>query len=260
MSDPTPDFHALTASDDLRFVKHNPTDFDSFRRFQEELDERFSKTEEDRGKRERKANLAKWSEMVGTRWAGATLKTIENEAVQDVVRLIKEHRKTSFWITGESGSGKSYLAYAIIRSYIGFGWTTPSQVERISEEVLLGMASTGFEGMARFNKLLAPKNKIYLFDGVGSKHTYTDREKQLWEQLIDHIYTNSLVAIFTSNKPAEDFGCHLSDSGNSKLEHLVRDREVVSLSTHTSGKKEKPAASKSPKDKGLQFGADGALL
>ena len=260
MSEQTPDFHALTTSDDLRFIKHNPTDFGAFRKFQEELDERFSKTEEAREKRERKANLLKWGEMVGARWASATLKTIENAAIKDVVQLIKEHRKTSFWIHGESGSGKSYLAYGIIRAYIGFGWCTPSQVERLSEEVLLGMAGTGFEGMGRFNKILSAKNKIYLIDGVGSKHSYTDKEKQLWEQLIDHIYTNSLTAVFTSNKTSEDFGCHLSDSGSSKLEHLVGDREVVSESTRGGGKKETPTSTKGKSGKQLAFGDDGQLL
>lgn len=224
-------FFKATSTDDLRFVRHNPTDFDAFKKFQAGIDEKFAKTEEERAKKERKNNLKTWGEQVGSRWASASLRTIENNAAEEVIGIIKTQQAVSFWITGEAGSGKSYLAHAILRAYIGSGWTTPSQIERISEEVLFGMAATGFEGMARFNKLLSPQHKVYLFDGVLSKFEYTAKERQLWEQLIDHIYSNSLIAVFTSNEQLASFASRLSDSGASKLSHLVESREILSLST-----------------------------
>lgn len=261
-------FHNLHAADELKFVKHNPTDFEAFRKFQDELDDKFSQAEIERERRERKKNLELWGDLVGPRWATASLKTIENEARDEVIECLKKDRMASFFIHGESSSGKSYLAYALLRAFIGSGWTTPSQIERISEEVLLGMAATGFEGMARFNKLLIAKNKVYLFDGVGSKKSYSDKEKQLWEQLIDHIYTHSLTAVFTSNGALEDFGCQLSDSGDSKLQHLVGHREIESKSTRSAPKKTAAAkvrkssasSAKSTKKPAPAFGEDGALL
>lgn len=253
------DFHSLSVSAQKDFIKHNPVDYDAFKKFQAGLDERFSKTEEEREKRERRGNLTKWTDLVGRRWADATLKTIENEATKAVVSIIKKKKKSSFWIHGESGSGKSYLAYAIVRAYIGLGWTTPSRVLRISEGALLGMATTGFEGMARFNKLLTPQYNVYFIDGVETTRAYSDREKQLLEQLIDHIYSHSLTVIFTSTMEASDFGCKLSDSADSKLDHLVGGHEVESVSTYGQARAaQTPPAPSGPQ--GLQFSADGTLL
>lgn len=261
-SDGTSDFHNLHAAEHLKFVRHNPTDFEAFRKFQEELDLKFSGREAERERKDRKKNLETWSSLIGPRWAGASLKNIENEASIEVVTTLKNEHLTSFFIMGESNSGKSYLAYAILHAMIFKGWTTPSQVERISEEALKGMAGTGFEGMGRFTKLLAPRYKVYLFDGVGTKKTYTDKEQQLWEQLIDHIYTESLTAVFTSNVSMTEFGLHLSDSGYSKLQHIVGNREIESKSTWAD--RESNSRLDSSKKHGdaptPAFGTDGTLL
>lgn len=228
MNDESKEFHNITAADELKFVKHNPTDYQSFHKFQAEMDERFSKVEEERTKKEIVANIRKWEAHLPERWRDASLPKIKHQGSRDGARLIKERGKTSMYIQGASGTGKTYLGYAILRRYIGLGVTTPSQIKIVSEELLMSFASTGWEGQKQFSELFKPKYTFYLFDGVGRKENYTEREAQLYEQLIDHIYSKSLVAIFTSNKSAASFAHFLSDSGKSKLSHLVA-KSIITL-------------------------------
>lgn len=220
-------FDKASASGDYGFINHNPTDFDAFRKFQQGIDKRYSKVERERVIRERSANLNKWDNSLPERWRGASLSKIQNPAAQVTLDVMKERGKGSFFVYGDAGSGKTYLSYAIIRKYIGAGLTTFSQVKVISEESILGLAYTGFDGRGKFEKLMDSKYKVYLFDNVGERETYdSKKETPLWERLIDHIYNNSLYAIFTSNETASSFQEILSDSGQAKFSHLVSHRTI----------------------------------
>lgn len=240
--------HNAINSDNFNFVNHNETDFESFRKFQQDIDKRYSKVERERTIRERSKNLEKWDNSLPERWRGASLSKIHNPAAEVALNIIKEKGKGSFFVNGNAGSGKTYLSYAIIRKYIGSGWTTFSQVKIISEESILGLAYTGFEGRSRFEKMFDDKYKVYLFDNVGGREHYdTKKETPLWERLIDHIYNNSLYAIFTSNDSALNFSEILSDSGQAKFSHLISGRTIEVRGTRQpaiSGKDDKKKSSK----------------
>lgn len=250
------EFHNVTASDDMRFVKHNPTDFDNFKKFQSDLNERFSKLESEKAKKEIKANLKRWEEMLPSRWTGAILTQINppaDLAANKIIELIEEHHKTSLFIKGPSGSGKTYIAYATLRRYIGRGWITPSQIKLISEDMFLGFAASGFEGQNRFNELLHQRFRVYVFDNIGVRGHYSQKEQQLWEQILDHVYSKGLTVIFTSNKNPAAFAAHLSDSAESKLAHLINDK-IIEVESNDDGPKlnsnitSNPTQGKSEKD------------
>lgn len=220
-------FHDAIESGDFKFIKHNPTNHEAFRTFEKELNKRYSKVERERVIRERSANLKKWDASLPERWRGASLSKIQNPAAQEALQILKERGKGSFFVYGDAGAGKTYLSYAIIRKYIGAGLTTFSQVKILSEESILGLAYTGFEGRSKFEKIFDSKYKVYLFDNVGERDTYdSKKETPLWERLIDHIYNNSLYAVFTSNSTASNFSEILSDSGQAKFSHLVSQRTI----------------------------------
>lgn len=225
-----PNFQNMTDSDDFSLVNHNPADFDSFHKFQEIIDARFAKIEEKRSKAERLKNIQKWDSMQTKRWKGARLKTINNPAADEAEKLIKENQFGSFFIQGANGVGKTYLGYAILRRYIGLGWITPSQIKIISEESLLRIPQLGFAGRERFEELLSKDYKVYLFDSVGQRSSYdSKRDIPLWEQMIDHVYSQSLAAIFTSTSSAESFSLQLPGSASSKFRHLIEGKEITMI-------------------------------
>lgn len=221
-------FHAATGGDEYRFVNHNKTDFDSFKEFQKSVDQKFEKIEEKNSKEERRNHLKIWDESLAPRWRGASLAKIDNPASLQARKTLAKNNVESFFINGDPGAGKTYLGYAILRRYIGTGHVSPSQIKVISEEKIMSYALTGFEGRAKFDELFKPKYKVYLLDNVGAKQDYdVRREIPFWEQLIEHIYSNSLTAIFTSNGSPSSFAQILNDSGNSKFRNLVSGRVLT---------------------------------
>lgn len=217
------DFHNLTSSEESSFVNHNPTDYDNFRRFQEENNARFEQLEQERAKKEIIKNIKLWESQLPERWSKAILTKVSEpaeEAAQKIINIFKTHEKSSLFVSGPSGVGKTYLSYAAIRRCIGLNWLGPSQVKIISEDTLLGYASSGFEGQARFNKILDRRHSLIFLDGVNKKGVYTQKEQQMWEQIVDHVYNNSLILFITSNGSLDDFSSKLSDSAESKLSQI----------------------------------------
>jgi DNA replication protein DnaC len=234
MSDDFKKLLGQRTKNDFKFVNHNQTDYDSFKDFQSSINSKFAKIEKEKSRRERIKNLKTWDENLVTRWKGASLGKIENTAAQQILEIIGKDGFESFYIHGDAGTGKTYISYGILRKFIGSGYVSPSQIKIISEETIMGYALTGFEGRARFDELFDSKYKVYLFDNVGSKEEYNKRrEVPFWEQLMEHIYSNSLVAIFTSNEEPKSFAGILNESGESKFSHIIADRVIEVVGTRT---------------------------
>jgi DNA replication protein DnaC len=221
------------ARQDFRFVKHNKTDYASFIDYQNSVNKKFEKVEKENKRLQRKMKLMKWDESLAARWRGASLNKIENEAAAKALEIINKSRKTNFYITGDTGSGKTYLAYAILRRYIGFGFINPSQIKVVSEEEVMSYASGGFTGRDKFEELLKDQYKVYVLDNVAAKESYTTRETANWEQLLEHIYKNSLTVIFTSNETRASFASILSNSTSLKFKELSEDRVLTVKGTRT---------------------------
>lgn len=219
---------------DFKFVNHNETDYSGFKDFQSSINEKFAKLEKEKSRRERIKNLKTWDENMVTRWRGASLGKTDNPAAQQILEIIGRDGFESFYIHGDVGSGKTYISYGILRKFIGSGYVSPSQIKIISEETIMGYALTGFEGRAKFDELFDSKYKVYLFDNVGSKTEYNKRrEVPFWEQLMEHIYSNSLTAIFTSNEEPTSFAGILNESGESKFSHIIAERVIEVKGTRT---------------------------
>lgn len=219
-------FDRATDAKNFVLLKHNTTDYSAFRSFQEEMNSRFQEIEGRRSKNERAANVRKWDSSFPPRWAGANLKDIANPAAAEAEALIRQKRFGSFYVRGEPNVGKTYLSLAIARRFIALGWVTPSQVKIISEENLLTIPKLGFSGHDRFDKLFTESLRLYIFDNVGTRESYDKRESPLWEQLLDHIYTHNLAAIFTSTGSATAFSEKLSSPAASKFRNLINGKII----------------------------------
>ncbi len=225
MSDEHDQFWTPGVTEDFNFVKHNKTDFDGFRDFAKDLDERYSSIEADRERKERVAALDKWDRELPDRWKDAKFSLIKKPVVQRILKALAEQPRGSFFFTGESGAGKTFVAYALVRRLIGKGVATPSQIKMVSESVLLSWASRGFKGADMLDTLFNERFKLYIFDGIGTlSDNEADKVAPLWEQILDHIYSRDLIAVFTSVDNLEKFSSTLSHSGETKITTLVNGR------------------------------------
>lgn len=222
------DFWAPEVTENFNFVKHNDTDYESFKDFSEEINGRFASIEARREKSERIAALEKWDRELPDRWRDARFSSIQKPVVKKILAAFQANPRGSFFLTGESGAGKTFVAYALVRRLIGKGVATPSQIKMISEGVLLNWAGRGFQGANSLDQLLEDRYKVYVFDGIG---TLSDAEANkvaaLWEQILDHIYSKDLIAIFTSSDSLDRFSETFSPSGETKLRTLIKDRALV---------------------------------
>ena len=222
------DFWVPEVTENFKFVKHNETDFEGFKDFAREIDSRFSAIEAKREKAERIAALEQWDRELPDRWRDARLNLIKKPVVKKISEALEKNMRGSYFLTGVSGAGKTFVAYALVRRLIGKGVTTSPQIKMISEGVLLNWANRGFKGADMLGQLLDDRYKLYFFDGIG---TLSDAESEkvapLWEQLLDHIYSKDLVSIFTSSDELDRFARTLSHSGETKLRTLIGDRALT---------------------------------
>lgn len=154
-------------------------------------------------RKERIENYMKaWKKQVGERFGSATT---DNPVILNKIERVKkgqkEHR-TSLLLAGDLGIGKTYAAYAYLNALIKEGLYNPAEIVHNTEASILGrIASGGFKRDEMFVELTNPMHKVFFIDDVGQAY-YSDETKRhsVWFELINHIYTNDLILIMTTNK------------------------------------------------------------
>jgi len=230
------DFWVSEVTENFNFVNHNKVNYDSYRDFADVINSRFEVLEAKREKSERAAALEKWDNHLPERWRAARMNRINKPVVKKIIESLNHNARGSFFLSGGSGTGKTFVAYALVRRFIGRGTVTPSQVKFVSERVMLGWKNQGFKGADFFNELFQKRYQLYVFDGIGTlEDAEMERLATFWEQLLDHIYNNDLIAIFTSSdtdgsspeEALDRFCSNLSPSSEAKLRTLIGKRNFI---------------------------------
>lgn len=145
--------------------------------------------------------LEEWKKRVGPRFAEANT---ENPVIVDRVKRLAEGNgiKTSLVMSGDLGVGKTWLGYSFINLAIAAGAVTPGQVIADTETAILGkISSSGFKRAELLEELFNPRYKIYFIDDVGQGYFSTEQgRREVWYELIDHVYSHDLTLIMTTNK------------------------------------------------------------
>lgn len=215
---------------DLDFVRHNETDFEAFRDFSQKIDERYKEREKAKELEAKRKNLMLWLNKVPDRWRTASFRGLKENsiaapqsAIEAAKRMIR-NRQRGFYISGPHTTGKSYLAYAMIREFVAHGKLKQSQIKVITEGDLLSMANGGYETRDAFDALFDPRFKCYLFDSIGTRKEYDEkREAPALTKLIEEAYNRSALFIATSHMGFELYESGLPEQAAAKLRHMVQD-------------------------------------
>lgn len=149
-----------------------------------------------------KTYVTQWRKQVGERFRDADT---EDPIILDKINRIKRgvggHR-TSVVLAGEIGIGKTWMAYAYLNKLIKEGLFNPAEIVHDTEASILGrIASGGFKRDEMFQELVHPMHKVFFIDDVGQAYYSDDVKRQsVWFELINHIYTNDLILVMTTNK------------------------------------------------------------
>lgn len=218
---------------DIEFIRHNATDFESFREFSRAQEERFEAARLAKELESKKKNLTRWLQSVPDRWRGASLRNFNGDSIgaaQSSVaaaRRMLKAKQRGFYIAGPHTTGKTYLAYAIVREFIAHGKLKPSQVRVITEEDLLSMASGGYESRERFEDVFDSRFKCYIFDSLGARKEYNDRQEgPALTRLIEEAYNRSALFISTSHMVFDLYESGLPEQAAAKFRHMVKDGQI----------------------------------
>ena len=212
----------------FRAINHNKTDHERYRREQEEVNKNFQARSSQRVREDRIANLRVWDTRVPTRWRGASISRLSNE-VQTELKKIANSGKSSVYISGREGSGKTYAAYAFLRRLVGRGALLPSGVRTYTETELIEYARAGFSGRDALQAIIDDnKTTAIILDGIGFVDDYTDRDAIALERVIEKAYNEELPLIVTASIDPKSWANRFSESTDVRLRELLR-ANVVAL-------------------------------
>ena len=119
------------------------------------------------------------------------------------------------------------LAYAAIRRMIGKGVVSPSGVKTISEEQIVSLGRSGFDGNRRLEEILSSRMSALIIEGLGSKNgLHNTMEKPSVERVIEHIYSNPVPVIVTSINTPKEMDRSLNSPAGSKILSMFDDSVV----------------------------------
>lgn len=218
---------ALNWRDNKGTANHNKTDFSAFKEAQRKDRERSEIRYKRRMKEVIAENLKNWEDSITNRWKEADLKTVDTKQGEKIIDSIDKHGLCSFYFYGNTGIGKSYHAYAIIREYIRRGYFAPSQAVILNEGQMLDWVNTGFEGRNKLNSVLNDRHKFFFFDDIGRGSIGTqDKRNALWDRVMDYVYSKDVAFVMTSNFEIKELTDNFSDASFDRLMLETHQRRI----------------------------------
>ena len=137
------------------------------------------------------------------------------ELIKWVTNFIKEYKKGNttkgLYLSGNFGSGKSYIVSACINELVKDGYTAAMIYYPEFLRSLKSSFSTDFDEQYDY----ARKSDLLLLDDIGAENMTSWSRDEILGPIIQYRMENNLATFFTSNLSLEELEIHLSEGKNS---------------------------------------------
>ena len=137
------------------------------------------------------------------------------ELIKWVTNFIKEYKKGNttkgLYLSGNFGSGKSYIVSACINELVKDGYSAAMIYYPEFLRSLKSSFSTDFDEQYDY----ARKSDLLLFDDIGAENMTSWSRDEILGPIIQYRMENNLATFFTSNLSLEELEIHLSEGKNS---------------------------------------------
>lgn len=174
----------------------------------------------------RSAALAAWARRVPPRYRAARA---EHPAVLHWASLYAAdaHTCPSLMLSGPTGSGKTYLAYAAVRAVAESGTRAYSWSATNLADLFGALRGRPFV-QAEAHLIALRDSPLLLLDDLGTGHL-TDWTEEAVYRLINGRYERCLPVVFTSNYPLSSLGPVVGERVASRMAEMVGPMQVAVL-------------------------------
>lgn len=190
------------AIDSNRSSSRPKRDNSSFQAAYKKIEEKYSSFSEYEDKVSRESSLKKWLDSLPEIYKDSNVESIDEDVILQIKKALNGKKKGvgALYFYGKSVTGKTWAAYAIIRSMVSKGVAKPSRILVIDESDIRSLSYKDFQTKQRFLESLKRDIDVFLVDDV-SDRVLDDRQEDFYRELLKSIYNkskNSFI-IFTSN-------------------------------------------------------------
>lgn len=147
------------------------------------------------------------------------------ELIKWVTRFIKEYKKgetfKGLYLSGNFGSGKSYIVSAMINELVKDGFTAALVYYPEFLRILKSSFKTDFDEQFDY----ARKVDLLLLDDIGAENLTSWSRDEILGPILQYRMDNKLATFFTSNLSIEELEVHLSE-GKESIDKLKAKRII----------------------------------
>ena len=136
------------------------------------------------------------------------------ELIKWVTNFIKEYKKGNttkgLYLSGNFGSGKSYIVSACLNELVKDGYTAAMIYYPEFLRALKSSFDTDFEEQYDY----ARKSDLLLLDDIGAENVTPWSRDEILGPILQYRMDNNLATFFTSNLSLEELEIHLSEGKN----------------------------------------------
>lgn len=176
----------------MSLANNNPTDMDSYRKYQEEQRKMLVSIENKTRNMRSAQNLRDWNETLSFPWNKADMNFFIGAPRAKAAEMLTKYNIenkiiSSSIVLSESGRGKTFYTHALIKEYIKRGMLTPSEIRTITIREGVENINGMFKSRAWKDDVFGKGVRLIVIEGCSRdfaaiQHTHNDR---FWSEMVE---------------------------------------------------------------------------